>query len=159
MTGNTEDCVAALDEAERTLGDVDRDVPSPWISHFDEASLASEAALCLRQLGELDAAERQARRVVELRVGDRVRSRAFGQITLARVLLDTRQIEAAATLGREVCVAAQSLASARVVARLTLLADALRPHTALPAVSAFLADCAGLKTQGTAQDAESVWPV
>jgi transcriptional regulator with XRE-family HTH domain len=159
MLGSASDCLAALNKAERVLVRARDDKPAKWISHFDEASLAGESALCLRQLGELHEAEQQARRVVELRVGDRVRSRAFGQITLARVLLDARRVEEAANVGREVCAAVGSLTSARVVARLTLLADALRPHESVPGVRAFLIEHAGLAEQKSPQDVDTAWPV
>jgi hypothetical protein len=159
MMGNTAECIAALDRAELVLVRVRDDKPAKWVSHFDEASLASESALCLRQLGELKDAEQQARRVVELRVGDRVRSRAFGQITLARVLLDAGHIEGSATVGRQVCAAVGSLTSARVIARLVSLAEALRPHASVPLVRDFLSDCADVTEQKSGRDEETAWPV
>ncbi|MEN3315639.1 MAG: hypothetical protein V7605_1873 [Acidimicrobiaceae bacterium] len=159
MGGDHRACVEALEQARHALSRVAEDQPTKWVSHFDEASLASEAALCLRRLGVLGEAERQARRVIELRVGDRVRSRAFGQITLARVLVDEHQVEEAAAIGREVSVAVQSLTSARVVARLNLLADALRPHAAVPEVRMFLDECAGVGQTPAAETGGASWPV
>ncbi|HEY3752186.1 MAG TPA: hypothetical protein VGL80_23630 [Pseudonocardiaceae bacterium] len=159
MMGNTAECIAALDRAEVVLVRVRDDKPAKWVSHFDEASLASESALCLRQLGELKDAEQQARRVVELRVGDRVRSRAFGQITLARVLLDAGHIEESAIVGRQVCAAVGSLTSARVIARLISLAAALRPHASVPLVRDFLSDSADVTEQKSGRDEETAWPV
>lgn len=84
MRGDSTGCRVALHEAERTLGAARSEPPAEWLAEFDAGSLASEAALCLRQLGDLLEAERQAHQVIELRSGDRVRSRAFGQLTLAR---------------------------------------------------------------------------
>ena len=53
--------------AERAL-EAGYDEPlSEWVSTCDEGTLAGEAARCLRQLGELGAAQRQAERVIELR--------------------------------------------------------------------------------------------
>jgi transcriptional regulator with XRE-family HTH domain len=159
MSGDRRSCVEALEQAKHALDQVDTDQPMKWVSPFDEASLASEAALCFRQLGVLREAERQARRVVELRVGDRVRSRAFGQITLARVLVDEHQVEEAAAIGREVCLAAQSLTSARVVARLGSLAEALRPHAAVVEVQMFLEDCSTVSQTSPSEADEASWPV
>ncbi|MGH4012579.1 MAG: helix-turn-helix domain-containing protein [Pseudonocardiaceae bacterium] len=54
-----DECVRLLVQAEQALGDTPTEEPSPWISGFDEASLASEAARCMRQLGDLNEAQRQ----------------------------------------------------------------------------------------------------
>jgi hypothetical protein len=55
-----EDCTQLLLQAERMLAVTPTGERSPWISRFDEGSLASEAARCLRQLGDLVEAQRQA---------------------------------------------------------------------------------------------------
>ncbi|OLF16395.1 hypothetical protein [Actinophytocola xanthii] len=137
-TGATAATVSALSEAERALSVTDNDPSPDWIARFDQASLASETATCLRQLGDLDGARRQAECVIELRVGDRVRSRAFGHLTLAELLADAGRVDEAATLGAEVCRATVSLASARVRRRLEALGAAVRPHATVPEVRAFL---------------------
>jgi hypothetical protein len=88
--------IAALARAEDALAaGGGRDMA--WVSHFDEGSLASEAAMCLRRLGDADQAEVHARRAIELRGGDRVRSRTFAQITLARILAGTERVDEAAS--------------------------------------------------------------
>ncbi|NKQ51973.1 helix-turn-helix transcriptional regulator [Amycolatopsis sp. K13G38] len=156
--GSTRECRAALTTAEEALNRVDGDGLGEWISPFDEGALASEAALCLSELGDLRAAEAQARRVLELRVDDRVRSRAFGQLTLAQILVQADEVEEAAALGGQVTALATSLASARVLARLDDLAEALQPYASLAGVAEFLADYD--HAQGNAAGSgEDTWPV
>jgi len=159
MQGDAEASRRALMDAERVLERLHEDRPAEWISQFDEASLASEAALCYDALGDRRQAERQARRVLELRVGDRVRSRAFGQLTLAEVLIGGGEIDEAATLGREICAAAGSLTSNRVRSRLADLQVTLRPHRSVPAVQLFLADCSHVLQPTARPESDTSWPV
>lgn len=112
---------AALGTAERSLAAAGGTEPAEWIAHFDEGALAGVVALCQLEIGDLTAAERAARRVIELRDGDRVRSRAFGQLTLARVLFCNQRHDEAALLGRAVCDVVPSLTSTRVRSRLAAL--------------------------------------
>jgi hypothetical protein len=60
MRGDATGCRAALCEAERALDAARNESPAEWLAEFDAGSLASEAALCRRQLGDLREAERQA---------------------------------------------------------------------------------------------------
>lgn len=160
MQGDARGCAAALDDAERTLAQVAEEQPAEWIAYFDDASLAGEAAMCLRQLGQLTQAEQQAHRVIELRSGDRVRSRAFGQLTLARVLTDAGRHDEAAAVGREVCAVASSLTSARVRSRLDRLGDILAAHRRSPDVAAFLADLDAVHSRDELRVADTAsWPV
>ncbi|MFD9889746.1 multiprotein-bridging factor 1 family protein [Amycolatopsis sp. NPDC059027] len=159
MQGDTEASRRSLMDAERVLERLHEDTPAEWISQFDEASLAGEAALCYDALGDRRQAERQARRVLELRVGDRVRSRAFGQLTLAEVLIGGGEIDEAASLGREVCAALGALTSTRVSSRLTDLKTALKPHRAVPEVQLFLADCSHVLQPAAAPKSDTSWPV
>lgn len=62
-------CGRVLLRAEQSLNNQLTDPPSPWISRFDEGSLASEAARSLRQLGQFQDAARQARLIIEIRPG------------------------------------------------------------------------------------------
>lgn len=160
MQGDARACAAALDDAERTLAHVTEEQPAAWIAQFDDASLAAEAAMCLRQLGLLAQAEQQAHRVIELRSGDRVRSRAFGQLTLARVLIDAGRHDEAAAVGREVCAVASSLTSARVRSRLDRLGEILTAHRRSPDIAAFLADLDTLHSRDEPRVANTAsWPV
>jgi hypothetical protein len=96
-------------------------------------------------------------RVPDAHMGDRVRSRAFGQLTLAGVLVDAGRVDEAATIGTELCTVAGSLTSARVRARLDRLGAALRPHAAMPEVAAFLDALASITPQTDTTD--TGWPV
>ncbi|WP_370945381.1 helix-turn-helix transcriptional regulator [Amycolatopsis sp. cg5] len=158
LQGDVHGCLDALASAEQVLNRAHEDSAAEWISHFDEGSLASEAACCFGALGNTAEAERQAHRVLELRVGDRVRSRAFGQLTLAEVLVRTGEIEEAAALGKEVCAAAGSLTSHRVHTQLADLSRSLQKYRDVSSVTSFLADCEHVLEPPPAED-ETPWPV
>jgi hypothetical protein len=133
--GQARACVRLLERARATLDTAPGAEISPWISRFDEAALAAEAARCLYQLGELDAAGRQAGRVVALRTGERVRSRALGQLTLVTVLLAQGRLEQACTVAKEVLAATRHLGSYLVVQQLLTLRRRLAPQRANAAAS------------------------
>ena len=154
-SSNPHDALAALRSAEQSLA-ATADAPAPWLASFDEAALAHESALCLYQLGDLSGAKRHAERVVALRTGDRVRSRAFGLLALATVLAQSRRVDEAAAVGSQLSQTAASLTSTRVRSRLCQLADALRPHAAVPEVDAFLHT---LPTVASNTGPDSAWPV
>jgi hypothetical protein len=103
--------------------------PSPWASSFDVASLSSEAARSLHQLDQLEPAEEAARRILELRTGTRLRSRAFGQLLLIRILIDCGRLDEACSLARKVLDSTESLSSHQVTQQLRDLHIALQPFT------------------------------
>lgn len=107
--GHREDCTRMLIQAEKTLDAAPAEQPSPWVSHFDEASLASETARCMRHLGDLSQAQRQAERIIELRPDTGTRSRAFGQLLLVTVLIAQGKPEQACAIAHDVLTATQSL--------------------------------------------------
>ncbi|HEV2375992.1 MAG TPA: helix-turn-helix transcriptional regulator [Streptosporangiaceae bacterium] len=130
-------CARVLLRAEQAL-DQDHTEPSPWTSRFDEGSLASEAARSLRQLGQYEAAARHAQRIIELRPGSHARSRAFGQLLLASVLVAQGEPEAACAAARQALDATQTLSSYLVVQQVRELANLLQPYHACSAVADFL---------------------
>ncbi|MEU7072913.1 hypothetical protein AB0B30_27660 [Streptomyces narbonensis] len=124
----------ALDSARDALS-LAASVPmSPWVAPFDEAALASEAASALLDLGALDAAADEAARALALRDASRVRSRAFGQVTLARVLLAQEHVDAACQVGVELLTAGQSVTSLRLSSQLALLQRDFGHHRQVPEV-------------------------
>ncbi len=133
-----EDCTQLLLEAERVLEIASAEKRSPWVSHFDEGSLASEAARCLRQLGDLAEAQRQAERIIQLRPGDRTRSRAFGQLILVTVLIAQGKPDEACAVAQEVLDATQQLGSFLVIQQLLDLKQLLEPYRTSRAVAEFL---------------------
>jgi transcriptional regulator with XRE-family HTH domain len=130
--------VELLIQAEKVLDKVPTGPPSPWVSKFDAGSLASEAARCMRQLGDWEEAARQAERVVLLRPSTRARSRAFGQLTLVSVLMAQGRPDEACVLAQEVLDSTQALGSFLVIQQLLELGDLLQPHRANKIVSEFL---------------------
>lgn len=130
-----------------------------WVSHFDEGSLASEAAMCLRWLGDADQAEVHARRAIELRSGDRVRSRTFAQITLARILAGADRVDEAASIGTTLCEIAGGLASVRVVHQLDGLGQVLARHGSVQEVAEFQEALADLHRSDPTTDQPIPWPI
>ncbi|MFF9458081.1 hypothetical protein [Streptomyces flaveolus] len=128
------DAHRALDSAHDALSLAATIPAPPWVAPFDEAALASEAASALLDLGALDAAAQEAVRALTLRDASRVRSRAFGQVTLARVLLAQEQVDAACQVGLELLTAGQAVTSLRLSSQLDLLQAEFHRHRQLPAV-------------------------
>jgi DNA-binding XRE family transcriptional regulator/tetratricopeptide (TPR) repeat protein len=133
-------CVDLLGKAESVLERTPTEAPSPWISHFDEGSLASESARCMRQVGDYQEAQRQAERVIALRPTERARSRAFGQLGLAAVYAAQGKPEEACAIARSVLEATESLSSYLVVQQLSQLAQLFTPYRHIPSIAEFL-DC------------------
>jgi tetratricopeptide (TPR) repeat protein len=119
------ECTRLLVQAEKTLETSVSESPSQWVSGFDEGSLAGEAARCMRQLGDLAEARRQAERVVRLRPRNRARSRAFGQLILASVLIDLGRLDEACVVTQEVLDSTQSLGSFLIIRQLNDLKKSL----------------------------------
>jgi hypothetical protein len=156
--GDGDGCLDALARAERAIGGNDDNEHAAWSAHFDQGSLAAETASALHLLGDLTGAERQARLVVDLRRGDRVRALAFGRLTLASILLDAGRADEAAALGRQVSAVAPTLSSARVRAQLGELAMAIRIRPRTATALAFLADME-IVDGGRTTEVINAWPV
>ncbi len=129
---------SALDDAYRVLG-MPSDTDHPWLSAFDPAALASEAALIWRDLQQLDKALKHAREAVSLRESGRARSLALSRITLAEVLVLRRELEEAVTVGHELLTTSPTLGSVRVLRQLDGLGRLLEPHSGHGPVREYLA--------------------
>ncbi|MEU7167067.1 XRE family transcriptional regulator [Streptomyces morookaense] len=106
-----------------------------WLSPFDTASLASEAALALRDLKRYDAALAHARRAIELRGEGRARSLALSRIAIVNIHAHRGDLDAVVHFGGELLTANNpSLGSVRVVKQLDELRDLLGRHHAYPPV-------------------------
>jgi tetratricopeptide (TPR) repeat protein len=134
------ECSQLLLRAERALEDTPASTVSTWVSHFDEGSLASETTRCLRQLGDLKQARQQAERIISLRPSHRTRSRAFGQLALASVLIAQQEPDQAVGIAADVLNATQSLGSYLVISQLIQLQRQLEPYSGNAVVAEFL-DC------------------
>jgi hypothetical protein len=161
MQSRAKECHLALGAACDALCSCRNSARAEWIAGFDEASLAGETALCFYSLGALGEAESQARKVIELRrSGDRMRSRTFGQLTLAHVLLKSGAVDEAARIGSEMCLAVKSLNSARVRSGLSRLGESLHVSRADPDVALFLDHLAQLTGKSVAESHNQTgWPL
>ncbi|MEV4170186.1 hypothetical protein [Nonomuraea sp. NPDC049709] len=135
--GNGSECARLLIRAEDALRHRSPHVPSVWIGPYDEATLALDTARSMLLLGELAEAQRQARRFLKLRATDRTRSRAFGQLILAKTLLKQDQLDEACTLIRNAAQDTRSLSSLLVTQQLADLHEQLQAHRG----QANVADC------------------
>ncbi|GIH06664.1 hypothetical protein Rhe02_47310 [Rhizocola hellebori] len=133
-----EHCTERLLLAERALEGEQAEISSPWVSHFDHAALAAEAARCFLALGQLDSAKRWTEQIVALRPADRPRSRAFAQLMLVSVLIAQRKIDEACSVAREVLDATRTVSSYLVLQQLEALGRALLGHRLKPEVAVFL---------------------
>lgn len=111
---------------------------SPWVPRFDEGSLANEAARCMRQLGQLSEARRQAERVIALRPPDHPRSRAFGMLVQAGVLAASRKPDDAAAIGAEILRVTDGLSSHAITEEFLTLRRLLEPYRSDTVVAGFL---------------------
>ncbi len=136
--GQSRQAHVLLDRAAETVTATPANSLSPWVSRFDLASLATEAARCSRHLGELDQAADQAQQVIDLRPPDRVRSRAFAQLTLAAVLAAQGHPEQACAVATEVIDSTQDLASYLIVQHLADVRGQLSPYSSSPVVISFI---------------------
>ncbi|MBS2553418.1 helix-turn-helix transcriptional regulator [Catenulispora sp. NL8] len=127
-----------LASADKALGLTSSGEVSEWLSPFDEASLAIEVAHCMRKIGQRAAALRTAERAVALRDAERARSRAFGLILTAQLLVENRDPEGACAVGRAVIGNTVAPGSARVITLLDDLRTALVPYQSSRVVSDFL---------------------
>jgi hypothetical protein len=108
---------------------------SPWVSQYDQASLASDAGRCLRRLGDLAGTRVQAERIIELRPAHRARSRGLGQLTLANVLVAQGAVDEASAVAEQVLGSGLPLHSAPIARGLRALHDTLAPYRTSSAVA------------------------
>lgn len=91
-------------------------------------------------LGDLPDARRHAELVITLRDGNHVRSRAFGQLRLASILLAQGEIDHACTITVDALQQSDGVSSRRVSELVRSLHTSLTPHAAVseaqPAVNA-----------------------
>lgn len=110
----------------------------PWLSPFDEAALASESALILRDLEQHEQALLHAESAVRLREERRARSLALSRITLAGIHVNRRNLDAAIHVGNDLLSTSPTLGSVRVVRQLDALRRLLEPDRAHAPVRQYL---------------------
>ncbi|MFF7644112.1 hypothetical protein [Streptomyces canus] len=126
--GQAKQAQQSLDSAREELAAVDTALIPNWVAPFDEAALASEAASILLELRAFPEALDEAKRALKLRDASRARSRGFGQITLAKILIAQDQVEAACVVSDDLLDACQSLGSVRISRELADLQVSLEPY-------------------------------
>jgi len=136
-------CGEHLHRAEVVLAGASDEAPSPWVSQFDHASLAAEAARSFAQLRQFGAARRQAEYVVDQRPGHRTRSRAFAQLMLVSICIAEGRPEQACAVATEVLGATRGLGSYLVLQQLDRLTRLFRPHRRSSEVAVFLETLGG----------------
>jgi hypothetical protein len=132
------DCERALLAAERALDRTYAVPPSTWVSPFDRASLAAEASVCMQQLQQLAAARAHSEQVLALRSNGHTRSRAFGQLRLAAILVSQGEIEHACTVSQAALASSDRLSSSRVTQLVQSLHAQLTPHATVSGVEEVL---------------------
>ncbi|MGW3467292.1 XRE family transcriptional regulator [Saccharopolyspora sp. NPDC000995] len=126
--------VAALRDAEAAFSRADQVEHPSWLSYYDAAYLAAKMAHCMRELGDLRAAERFARRSLEMSAGYD-RGKLFNTALLASIVADLREIEKACAVGRDALRLGRKLQSARARLYLQDFAKRLHRHQAVPVVA------------------------
>ncbi|MBA2947159.1 transcriptional regulator [Streptomyces himalayensis] len=115
--------VSAMEQADPGSGD-----DPAWIAHFDEAYLADELAHCHRDLGQPDAAGRQAEESLARHPQSRVRRRAIGLVLLATAQVQKREVEQACHTGLQAIELLGKLRSNRGAEYLEDLQERLAPY-------------------------------
>ncbi|GHF04310.1 helix-turn-helix domain-containing protein [Streptomyces morookaense] len=103
----------ALDRAHHDLGK-QQTAAHPWVSPFDMASLASETALAMRDMGKYDDAVKHAEQAIRLCEKGRARSLALSRITLVTAHAYRADMDAVVQFGRDLLSTDPSLSSVRV---------------------------------------------
>jgi ATP/maltotriose-dependent transcriptional regulator MalT len=124
-TGDKRACELALAEAARFL-DRRNDGDEPeWITYFDEAELAAEAAHCFRDVNSARQAVDHARNAMS---GRHVRSDFFATMVLADSHLRAGDVDEACRVALDAMDLGEQLRSARCVSYLAEFRTALKPY-------------------------------
>ncbi|WP_326759452.1 hypothetical protein OHB35_18670 [Streptomyces phaeochromogenes] len=114
-TGDARACELALAAATKTLESRNSDDEPEWISYFDEAELAAEAAHCFRDVNSARQAVAHASNAMS---GSHVRSDFFATMVLADAHLRAGDLEEACRVALDALDLGEQLKSARCVSYL-----------------------------------------
>lgn len=114
-TGDVAACEAALNAATKALEGRNSDDEPEWISYFDEAELAAEAAHCFR---DVNSARRAVSHAENAMSGSHVRSDFFATMVLADAHLRAGDVEEACRVALDALDLGEQLKSARCVSYL-----------------------------------------
>ncbi|MXQ57535.1 hypothetical protein GSE51_07955 [Streptomyces sp. XHT-2] len=114
-TGDVAACEAALSAATRALESRNNEDEPEWISYFDEAELAAEAAHCFR---DVNSARRAVAHAENAMSGSHVRSDFFATMVLADAHLRAGDVEEACRVALDALDLGEQLKSARCISYL-----------------------------------------
>ncbi|MFD4571594.1 hypothetical protein ACFWNK_01150 [Streptomyces sp. NPDC058417] len=114
-SGEVSACQATLSAAAKALESRNREDEPEWISYFDEAELAAEAAHCFR---DVDRARQAVAHAENARSGSHVRSDFFATMVLADAHLRAGDVEEACRVALDALDLGEQLKSARCVSYL-----------------------------------------
>lgn len=114
-TGDVRACEAALSAATKALESRNSEDEPEWISYFDEAELAAEAAHCFRDVNSARQAVAHAENAMS---GSHVRSDFFATMVLADAHLRAGDVEEACRVALDALDLGEQLKSARCVSYL-----------------------------------------
>ncbi|MEV1287917.1 DNA-binding protein [Micromonospora sp. NPDC049679] len=126
--GRVAEAATVLAEAEKAL-QRETCVTSDWLSPFDTASFAIEAARFFLRIGDLAEARRRLEDALAHTPAVRVRSRAFAQLMLVTALLGRGELDEACSLVEETLGVVAGLGSAIIGDHLDHVGMLLAPHT------------------------------
>ncbi|RBM16847.1 hypothetical protein DEH69_16060 [Streptomyces sp. PT12] len=115
-TGDARACEMALAEATRALESRNNADEPEWITYFDEAELAAEAAHCFRDVNSARQAVAHAQNAMS---GSHIRSDFFATMVLADAHLRAGDVEEACRVALDALDLGEQLKSARCVSYLT----------------------------------------
>ncbi len=127
LSGDANTTRIAVLEAERHYDRARPDDEPPWLGFYTEAELAADLGRCLRDAGEPTQGTRLITRALDGYEPWRVRSRCFVQTDLATAHLVNRDLEHAASLGRDAVRTAAQVSSTHTLDRLRTLRRQVRP--------------------------------
>ncbi|MER5781079.1 helix-turn-helix transcriptional regulator [Streptomyces mobaraensis] len=110
----------------------------PWVSPFDMASLAVEAALIARDSADYDRALAYAEQAIKLRDGSRVRSLALSRVTLVSIHARRADWDAVVHHGMGLLTISPALGSVRVMRHMADLGRRLRQRCDHPPLREFV---------------------
>ena len=116
VIGDERNTAHLLDRAHRLLVIPPDEVAPIWLSPFDEASLTTEAVLCMRALAHHDQAVTLATQGLALRAAGRARSTALASILLIDAHIRRGNLDAACHAATTLIESPQPVASMRIVA-------------------------------------------
>ncbi|WP_016698386.1 hypothetical protein [Actinoalloteichus spitiensis] len=114
-------------KAERHYERARIDEEPTWLAFYTEAELAADLGRCLRDVGDPDQGASLIKQALDTYEPWRVRSRCFVQADLALAHLASRDLEQAASVGRDAVRMARQVSSNRVLDRLHMLQRRVRP--------------------------------